>query len=147
MVANNVLSSGQIAADLKLRDQTLVQAQTQVDQMAATLASSLSDITTAGHRRDRSARRASTVNTSNVLPGNTINLTYTDTATNTQHQISIVNVDRSDRAAAAERRQSESAAGRRQFLARHGLGRVAAQHRARRLGLQFSNLRLDAAIC
>ena len=27
-----------------------------------------------------------------MLPGNTINLTYTDTATNTQHQISIVNV-------------------------------------------------------
>src|ERR1700744_1248316 len=48
VVANNVLSSGQIAADLKLRDQTLPQAQTQVDQMAATLASSLSDVTTAG---------------------------------------------------------------------------------------------------
>src|SRR6202012_2790406 len=42
VVANNVLSSGQIAADLKLRDQTLVQAQTQLDQMAATLSSSLS---------------------------------------------------------------------------------------------------------
>src|ERR1700730_16452440 len=48
MVANNVVSSGQIAADLKLRDQTLVQAQTQVDQLAATLASSLSDQTTVG---------------------------------------------------------------------------------------------------
>jgi flagellar hook-associated protein 1 len=29
---------------------------------------------------------------SNVLPGNKINLTYTDTATNTKHQLSIVNV-------------------------------------------------------
>ena len=48
VVANNVLSSGQIAADLKLRDQTLPQAQTQVDQLAATLSSSLSDVTTAG---------------------------------------------------------------------------------------------------
>ena len=48
VVANNIVSSGQIAADLKLRDQTLVQAQTQVDQFAATLASSLSDQTTAG---------------------------------------------------------------------------------------------------
>ena len=60
VVANNVLSSGQIAADLKLRDQTLVQAQTQVDQMAATLSSSLSDVTTAGTRGHRPARRAST---------------------------------------------------------------------------------------
>ena len=91
VASNNVLSSGQIAADLKLRDQTLVQAQTQVDQMAATLASSLSDITTAGTAVTGSPAGFS-VNTSNVLPGNTINLTYTDSATNTQHQISIVNV-------------------------------------------------------
>jgi flagellar hook-associated protein 1 FlgK len=91
VVANSVLSSGQIAADLKLRDQTLVQAQTQVDQMAATLASSLSDITTAG-TAVTGPPAGFAVNTSNVLPGNTINLTYTDTATNTQHQISIVNV-------------------------------------------------------
>src|SRR6185437_8389926 len=91
LVANNALSSGQIAADLKLRDQTLVQAQTQVDQMAATLASSLSDITTAG-TAVTGPPAGIAVNTSNVLPGNTINLTYTDTATNTQRQISIVNV-------------------------------------------------------
>jgi flagellar hook-associated protein 1 FlgK len=73
VVANNVLSSGQIAADLKLRDQTLVQAQTQVDQMAATLASSLSDITTAGTAVTGSPAGFA-VNTSNVLPGNTINM-------------------------------------------------------------------------
>ena len=35
MIANNAISSGQIAADLKLRDKTLVQAQAQVDQLAA----------------------------------------------------------------------------------------------------------------
>src|SRR5437868_4721675 len=48
LVATNAISSGQIGADLKLRDQTLVQAQTQVDQMAATMSSALSDKTTAG---------------------------------------------------------------------------------------------------
>jgi flagellar hook-associated protein 1 FlgK len=90
-VANNVISSGQIAADLKLRDQTLVQAQTQVDQLAATLSSSVSDQTTAGTAVTGPPSGFS-VNTSNVLAGNTVNLTYTDTATNTQHQISIVNV-------------------------------------------------------
>ncbi len=90
VVANNVLGSGQIAADLKLRDQTLVQAQTQVDQMAATLASSLSDITTAGTAVTGPPAGFS-VDTSNVQPGNTVNLTYTD-STNTQRQISIVNV-------------------------------------------------------
>jgi flagellar hook-associated protein 1 len=91
VVSNNALSSGQIAADIKLRDQTLVQAQTQVDQMAATLASSLSDVTTAGTAVTGPPAGYS-VNTSNMLPGNTINLTYTDTTTNTQRQISIVNV-------------------------------------------------------
>ena len=90
VVANTVVSSGQIAADLKLRDQTLPQAQTQVDQLAATLASSLSDQTTAGTAVTGPPAGFS-VNTANVLPGNTINLTYTD-ATNVQHQISIVNV-------------------------------------------------------
>jgi flagellar hook-associated protein 1 FlgK len=90
VVANNLLASGQIAADLKLRDQTLPQAQTQLDQMAATLSSSLSDVTTAGTAITTPAAGFS-VGTSNVLPGNTINLTYTDGA-GTQHQISIVNV-------------------------------------------------------
>jgi flagellar hook-associated protein 1 len=90
VVANNVLSSGQIAADLKLRDQTLVQAQTQVDQLAATIASSLSDKTAAG-TAVAGPPAGFGVNTSNILPGNTINLTYTDSS-NIQHQISIVNV-------------------------------------------------------
>jgi len=91
VVANNVISSGQIAADLKLRDQTLVQAQTQVDQLAATLASSLSDKTTAG-AAVAGPPSGFDVSLSGALPGNTVNLTYSDTATNTQHQISIVNV-------------------------------------------------------
>jgi flagellar hook-associated protein 1 len=90
VVANGLLSSGQIAADLKLRDQTLPQAQTQIDQMAATLCSSLSDVTTAGSAVTGPPAGFS-VNTSNVLPGNTVNLTYTDGG-GTQHQISIVNV-------------------------------------------------------
>jgi flagellar hook-associated protein 1 len=90
MVANNTISSGQIAADLKLRDQTLVQAQAQVDQLAATLSSSLSDQTTPG-AAVAGPPAGFDLNTSNMLPGNTINLTYTDAA-NVQHQISIVNV-------------------------------------------------------
>lgn len=91
MVATGAISSGQIAADLKLRDQTLVQAQTQVDQLAATLSSSLSDTTTAGTAVTGPPAGIS-VDTSNVLPGNTINLTYTPNGSNTPKQISIVNV-------------------------------------------------------
>jgi flagellar hook-associated protein 1 FlgK len=91
MVANNAISSGQIAADLKLRDQTLVQAQSQVDQLAATLSSSLSDQSTPGTTVTGPPAGFS-LDVSNVLPGNTVNLTYTNSATNTQQAVSIVNV-------------------------------------------------------
>jgi flagellar hook-associated protein 1 len=91
VVANNVVTSGQIAADLKLRDQTLPQAQTQLDQLAATLSSALSDITTAG-TAVTGPPAGFDVGTSNLLAGNTINLTYTNTATNAQQQVTIVNV-------------------------------------------------------
>jgi flagellar hook-associated protein 1 FlgK len=91
MIATNSISSGQIAADITLRDKTLVQAQAQVDQLAASISSGLSDSTTPGTAVTGPPAGFS-LNTSNMLPGNTISLTYTDSATNTQHQVSIVNV-------------------------------------------------------
>lgn len=93
LIATKGISSGKIAADLKLRDQTLVQAQTQIDQFAATLASSLSDKTTVGAAATSGAQSGFDVDLAGVLPGNSINLTYTDTATNTQKQVTIVRVD------------------------------------------------------
>ncbi|MDD1518289.1 MULTISPECIES: flagellar hook-associated protein FlgK [Bradyrhizobium] len=91
VVANNVVSSGQIAADLKLRDETLVQAQNQIDQLAATMASALSDKTTAGSTVS-GPPAGFDLELAGALPGNTVNITYTDTATNTQRQITLVNV-------------------------------------------------------
>lgn len=93
LIATNSIGSGRIGADLKLRDNTLVQAQTQLDQLAATLAGSLSDITTAGTAVTSGSQAGFDVDLSNVLPGNSISLTYTDTATNTPHRITIVRVD------------------------------------------------------
>ncbi|MBR0957393.1 flagellar hook-associated protein FlgK [Bradyrhizobium japonicum] len=91
VVANNVVSSGQIAADLKLRDQTLVQAQNQIDELAATMASALSDKTTAGSTVT-GPPAGFDLDLAGAAPGNTVNITYTDTATNTQRQITLVNV-------------------------------------------------------
>jgi flagellar hook-associated protein 1 len=90
LVASKGISSGEIAADLNLRDNVLVQAQTQVDQLAATLSSSLSDTTTAGTAVTGPPSGFS-LDTSAMQPGNTINLTYTD-ATGAQHQIQVVDV-------------------------------------------------------
>ena len=95
MIATNSISSGQIAADVTLRDKTLVQAQAQIDQLAASMASALSDKTTAGTIAPAALapKAGFDLDLSKLLPGNTINLTYTDTTTNTQHQVSIVRVD------------------------------------------------------
>jgi flagellar hook-associated protein 1 len=93
LIATNSVGSGRLGADLKLRDTVLVQAQTQLDQLAATLASSLSDQTTAGTAVTSGSQAGFDLDLSNVLPGNTVNLTYTDAATNTPHQITIVRVD------------------------------------------------------
>ncbi len=91
MIATNSISSGQIAADVTLRDKTLVQAQAQVDQLAASMSSALSDKTTAG-TAVAGPPAGFSLDLSNTLPGNSISLTYTDSATKTQHQVSIVNV-------------------------------------------------------
>ena len=93
LIASGGLASGKIAADIKLRDQTLVQAQAQVDQLAASLASSLSDTTTAGTAATSGTQSGFDLNTAGLLDGNKISLTYTDTATNTQKTVTIVRVD------------------------------------------------------
>ena len=93
VVANKVISSGQIAADLQLRDTTLVQAQNQVDQLAATISSSLSDLTTQGTAVTPSASLSGfNLDLTNVQPGNSINLTYTNSS-GQQQQVQIVRVD------------------------------------------------------
>ena len=88
----NALSSGQIAADVQLRDTTLVQAQTQVDQLAATMSSAMSDVTTSGTAVTSGSKAGFSLDLSNMLPGNSINVTYTNTATNAQQQLTIVDV-------------------------------------------------------
>ena len=95
MIATNSITSGQIAADVTLRDKILVQAQTQIDQLAASMASALSDKTTTGTAAPAALapKAGFDLDISNVLPGNKINFTYTDTATNTQHQVTVVRVD------------------------------------------------------
>lgn len=91
MIATQGINSGQIAADVQLRDKTLVQAQNQIDQMAATLSSALSDVTT---NSTAVAGPPSGFDTdlSNVLPGNSFNVTYTDSS-NVSHTVTVVRVD------------------------------------------------------
>ena len=58
LVSTNSIRSGKIAAYLELRDKTLVQAQAQIDQFAASMSSALSDKTTDGAAGARVGRAA-----------------------------------------------------------------------------------------
>lgn len=100
LVASGAIRSGAMAAYLELRDKTLVQAQDQIDQLAASMASALSDTTTGGvpYPPATPAPPPGTpagfdLDLSGLQSGNVVHLTYTDTATGTQHNISIVRVD------------------------------------------------------
>src|SRR6267154_5104238 len=93
VTATGAIKSGKIAAYTELRDKTLVEAQNQLDQFAATLSGALSDKTTAGTAVTSGLQAGFDLNVTGLMAGNVIHVTYTDTATNTQRQVSIVRVD------------------------------------------------------
>jgi flagellar hook-associated protein 1 FlgK len=89
----NTIKSGTLAAYVELRDKTLTQAQTQLDQFAASISSALSDKTTPGTATTSGAQAGFNLDLTGMQAGNTINVTYTDTATNKQRTVTIVRVD------------------------------------------------------
>lgn len=89
----DTIKSGQIAAYVEMRDKALVQAQTQLDQFAASISSALSDKTTAGTAITSGAQAGFTLDLTGLQTGNNINISYTDTATNTVRNVTIVRVD------------------------------------------------------
>ena len=93
LVASGAFRSGKIAAYLELRDHILPQAQDQLDQIASAMARALSDRTANGTAVTSGPRSGYEVDVASLLSGNTVDLTYTDTATNTQRKITIVRVD------------------------------------------------------
>ena len=93
LVATKAFRSGRIAALLEMRDQVLVQAQSQLDEFAAGLARSLSERTTPGTPVNPVPQQGFDVDVGNLLAGNSIEIVYTDTLTNTQRRVSVVRVD------------------------------------------------------
>lgn len=93
LTATGGIKSGKIAAYTELRDKSLVEAQNQIDQFAASLSSALSDKTTAGTAVSPGLQSGFDLDVAGLKAGNVIHVTYTDTATNTQREISIMRVD------------------------------------------------------
>src|SRR5260370_33156801 len=84
LIANKSIRSGQIAAYLEMRDQVLVQAQNQLDGLAAGMASALSDKTTDGTPVTGSPAGFD-IDLSGMLAGNSIHPRHTDSGTNNLH--------------------------------------------------------------
>lgn len=92
LVANGTFRSGRIAALLEMRDGVLVEAQAQLDQIAAAMARALSDKTVAGTEVTSGAQEGFDLDIASVLAGNGIDLTYTDGGGATR-TVTIVRVD------------------------------------------------------
>jgi flagellar hook-associated protein 1 FlgK len=93
LIANKAIRSGKIAAYLDMRDNVLVQAQSQLDNLAATMAQALSDDTVQGTAVPPAVQQGFNLDTTGWQAGNRLNLTYTDRQTGIQHRVSIVRVD------------------------------------------------------
>ncbi|MDP3691070.1 flagellar hook-associated protein FlgK [Bradyrhizobium sp.] len=95
LVATNAIRSGKLAAYLELRDNTLVKAQTQIDQFAAAMSSALSDQTTASVAAPASAlpQAGFDLDLAGLQTGNVARITYKDNITGITHNLSILRVD------------------------------------------------------
>jgi len=93
LIQDHAIRSGTIAAYIQMRDQDLVQAQNQLDSLAAGMAQALSDQTTAGTAVAPLPQNGFDIDISGLSTGNTVTINYTDTATNTPHTITLERVD------------------------------------------------------
>lgn len=93
LVSTGSIRSGTIAAYLELRDNTLVQAQAQIDQLAASMSSALSDKTTTGTQLPPGPPDGYDLDLSGLQTGNVVHVTYKDNITGVTHNLSIVRVD------------------------------------------------------
>jgi flagellar hook-associated protein 1 FlgK len=88
LTANNGIRSGEIAAYTNMRDSVLVQAQGQLDQIAAQMSKALSDTATAGTPVTSGSQAGFNVDIGALSGSDTIQVTYTDSS-NTQHIVNM----------------------------------------------------------
>jgi len=93
MLAGNIIRSGKIAALAEMRDRVLVEAQTQLDAMAAGLAQSLSMQDIAGTAVSDSGLDGFDIDLDGLRAGNSVRLTYTDVASGEQRAVTFIRVD------------------------------------------------------
>ena len=90
LISAHAIRSGKIAAYLEMRDQTLVQAQAQLDELAGSMARALAERTTDGTAVTSGAQAGFDIDLNGILAGNSVRLTYTDTGGS--HTITLMGV-------------------------------------------------------
>lgn len=93
LITTKAIRSGKIAAYLEMRDHILPEAQAQLDEIAAAMASALSDRSVAGTAATAGSQSGFDIDTASLSAGNTISITYTNVATGAQERVSIIRVD------------------------------------------------------
>jgi flagellar hook-associated protein 1 len=91
LLATDAIQSGQIAAYVQMRDDVLPQAQNQLDELANQMSQALSNQSTSGTAVTSGTQSGYSVDTSSLQPGNTIQLTYTNSA-GAQQTVTIVSL-------------------------------------------------------
>lgn len=94
-IANNTFRSGEIGALIELRDKTLVQAQKQLDEIAAQLSSALSDREIAGTAVTAGAATGFDVDLAGLQSGNSVTLDYKVTPGGQTQRFTFVRVESS----------------------------------------------------
>ena len=96
LLASNAIRSGEIAAYLEMRDEVLVQAQTQLDEIATAVARALSDRTIDGTAVTAGPQAGFDIDLGNLIDGNSVRVTYTDNASGQQRTLTLMRVDDPD---------------------------------------------------
>ena len=92
-IANKTFRSGEIAAFVEMRDKTLVQAQAQLDEIAAQLSSALSDRAIAGTPVVAGAATGFDVDLTGLQSGNSVTLDYAVTPGGATQRFTFVRVE------------------------------------------------------
>ncbi|MCT4657289.1 MAG: flagellar hook-associated protein FlgK [Cohaesibacter sp.] len=93
LTSNKSFRSGKVAGLLDLRDNVLVEAQAQLDEIAAGLAESLSNKEVASVAATVGPQTGSDLDLSGLQAGNRITFTYKDNGTGQDHTVTYVRVD------------------------------------------------------
>ncbi len=93
LIATGSIQSGYVGALIELRDETLVEVQNQLDELAHHLALTFSNKAITSTTATSGTQTGLDVDLTGILAGNEITLTYTDTTGPTQNTVTIIRVD------------------------------------------------------